>query len=188
MIGPRWLEAGLLLVSASALGFWGIVSAYSTSIETSAARELASAAPAPAAKVKRPRAEGDLVGRLEIPRLRISSVVLEGVSDATLRIASGHIPGTPAPGEGGNSGIAAHRDGFFRGLGKVARGDQVVVQTPTGERTYRVEFTSIVEPDDTRLLAPTGKEAITLVTCYPFHYVGPAPQRFLVRAVLDPTL
>jgi sortase A len=92
------------------------------------------------------------------------------------------------PGKGGNSGIAAHRDGFFRGLGKIVRGDKVLLQTPSGARTYRVEFTSIVEPDDTRLLAPAGKEALTLVTCYPFHYVGPAPQRFLVRAVLDPTL
>ena len=182
------MEAGLLLVSASALGFWGIVSAYSTSIESSAARALASPEPPAAAMPKRPRAEGDLVGRLEIPRLKISSVVLEGVSDATLRIASGHIPGTALPGEGGNSGIAAHRDGFFRGLGKIARGDKVLVQTPAGARTYRVEFTSIVEPDDTRLLAPAGKEALTLVTCYPFHYAGPAPQRFLVRAVLDPTL
>jgi sortase A len=181
VIGRHWLEAGLLFVGASALGFWGIVSAFSTSLDSAAARALAS----PATSLPKPRAEGDLVGRLEIPRLRISSVVLEGVSDATLRIASGHIPGTPLPGEGGNAGIAAHRDGAFRNLAGIEKGDRVFVTTPAGSRAYRVTFTAIVEPDDTRLLAAAGADALTLVTCYPFHFTGPAPQRFLVRALAD---
>jgi sortase A len=170
----RWVEGGLLLVSASALGFWGIVSAFSTSLDASP-RELAAAT--------RPKAEGDLVGRLEIPRLGISSVVLEGVSDETLRIASGHIPGTPLPGDGGNAGIAAHRDGAFRELAGIQAGDRVVMTTARGARAYRVMFTAIVEPDDTRLLGPAGSDALTLVTCYPFQFVGSAPQRFVVRAL-----
>jgi sortase A len=178
----RWVEAGLLFVSASALGFWGIVSAFSTSLDFSSARALAAPAPRP----PQPRVEGDLVGRLQIPRLRVSSVVLEGVSDATLRVASGHIPGTPLPGEGGNAGIAAHRDGPFRDLGGVEPGDRVIMTTSAGARAYRVEFTAIVEPDDTRLLASAGADALTLVTCYPFQYAGPAPRRFLVRALRDP--
>ncbi len=175
---PRWVEGGLLLVSASALGFWGIVSAFSSSLDASS-REVAAAV--------RPRAEGDLVGRIEIPRLGISSVVLEGVSDATLRIASGHIPGTPLPGHGGNAGIAAHRDGAFRALAGVVAGDRVVMTTARGSRRYRVAFTSIVEPDDTGLLGPAGSDALTLVTCYPFQYVGAAPQRFVVRALSEPS-
>jgi sortase A len=174
---PRWVEGGLLLVSASALGFWGIVSGFSLSLEASAARELPRA---------RPKAEGDLVGRLEVPRLGISSVVLEGVSDATLRLASGHIPGTPLPGDGGNAGIAAHRDGAFRALAGVAAGDRVVMTTARGARAYRVAFTAIAQPDDTRLLGPAGRDALTLVTCYPFQYVGSAPQRFIVRALSEP--
>jgi sortase A len=177
VIRRRWVEGGLLFVSASALGFWGIVSAFSTSLESAAASELATG------RMARPQAEGDLVGRLEIPRLQISSVVLEGVTDATLRVASGHIPGTPLPGEGGNAGIAAHRDGAFRELAGIEAGDRVVITTPSGARTYHVAFTSIVEPDDTRLLAPAGVDAVTLVTCYPFQYAGPAPQRFIVRAL-----
>jgi sortase A len=179
VIRRRWVEGGLLFVGASALGFWGIVSAFSTSLESAANRELAGSS----GRFARPQAEGDLVGRLEIPRLQISSVVLEGVSDATLRVASGHIPGTPLPGEGGNAGIAAHRDGAFRELSSIEAGDRVVMTTPRGSRTYRVAFTSIVEPDDTRLLAPAGVEALTLVTCYPFQYAGSAPQRFIVRAL-----
>jgi sortase A len=174
----HWAEAGLLFVSVSALGFWGIVSAFSTSLDSAAARALA----APAPSLPKPRAEGDLVGRLEIPRLRISSVVLEGVSEETLQVASGHIPGTPLPGEGGNAGIAAHRDGPFRNLAGIRPGDRVLVTTPAGRRAYRVAFTAIVEPDDTRLLASAGADALTLVTCYPFQFAGPAPRRFLVRA------
>ncbi len=182
MIRRRWVEGGLLLVSASALGFWGIMSAFSKALEFSAARALA----APAPRFAKPLAEGDLVGRLEIPRLRISSVVLEGISDATLRVASGHIPGTPLPGEGGNAGIAAHRDGAFRELAGIQPGDRVVVTTAAGARAYRVAFTSVVEPNETRLLAPAGADVLTLVTCYPFQYAGPAPRRFLVRALKDP--
>jgi len=181
VIRHRWVEGGLLLVSASALGFWVIVSAFSTSLEFSTARALAASAP----RLAKPVADGDLVGRLEIPRLGISSVVLEGASDATLRVASGHIPGTPLPGEGGNAGIAAHRDGAFRELAGIRPGDRVIMTTAAGARAYRVAFTSVVEPNETRLLASAGADALTLVTCYPFQYAGPAPQRFLVRALRE---
>jgi sortase A len=179
--GRRIFEGGLLLVAASALGYWGIVTAFSASLDSSASRALTGATGPPPGRL----AEGDLVGRVEVPRLGISSVLLEGVSDATLRVASGHIPGTPLPGEGGNAGIAAHRDGAFRALEGIATHDRIRVRTAAGERTYRVALTAIVEPNDTRLLGPAGSDAVTLVTCYPFQYVGSAPQRFVVRALAE---
>jgi sortase A len=178
------MEAGLLLVSASALGFWGINSAFSTSLDASAFRALS----APGSRTEKPRAEGDLVGRLEIPRLGLSAVVLEGVSDATLRIAAGHIPGTSLPGSGGNAGIAAHRDREFRDLGRVEPGDRVTISTASGVSAYRVASTSVVDPTNTRILVSDGTDMLTLVTCYPFRFAGPAPQRFVVRARRDPVV
>jgi len=137
-------------------------------------------APAPPAKLE----EGALVGRLEIPRLGLSTIVLEGVEDRTLRRGAGHIPGTDLPSAQalGNIGIAGHRDSFFRPLKDIGKNDIVTLATPEGTSRYRVEWTRIVPPEDTSVLAPTGTSALTLVTCYPFYYVGSAPDRFIVRA------
>ncbi len=129
--------------------------------------------------------EGDLVGRLEIPRLQLSVMVLEGIQSRTLRLGAGHIPGTPLPGTGSNAGIAAHRDTFFRPLAEIRPNDHIQVQTLGKTVSYRVVETKIVQPEDVSVLKATGKESITLVTCYPFYYVGPAPQRFIVRAQAD---
>jgi sortase A len=131
---------------------------------------------------ERPRTEGALVGRVEIPRIQLSAMVLEGTSGATLRVAAGHIAGTALPGEPGNAGIAAHRDTFFRGLSQVRAADRIVVVTPTGSYSYRVRSISIVAPQETSVLAPLEHDTLTLVTCYPFYYVGHAPKRFVVRA------
>jgi len=126
--------------------------------------------------------EGDLVGRLEIPRLKISVMVLEGIQSRTLRLGAGHIPGTSYPGYRGNMGIAAHRDTFFRPLSSVKENDVIKFSTPGKTTEYRVVSTSIVSPDDVEVLKAQGKDKLTLVTCYPFYYVGPAPQRFIVTA------
>ena len=126
--------------------------------------------------------EGDLVGRLEIPRLSISVMVLEGIQSRTLRLGAGHIPGTSYPGGAGNIGIAAHRDTFFRPLSSVKENDVIKFSTPNKTTEYRVVSTSIVSPDDVELLKAQGKDKLTLVTCYPFYYVGPAPKRFIVTA------
>lgn len=130
-------------------------------------------------------AEGDLLGRLEIERLGVSALFLQGIEETTLRRGVGHIPGT-APlleaADSGNMGIAGHRDSFFRGLKDVEKGDVIKLQTFAGTWRYRVAWTRIVTPKDVDVLDPTGKAALTLVTCHPFHYVGPAPKRFIVRA------
>jgi len=179
----RWGEAGLVLVSFGALSLWGIVSAYSKALEVSASRKLESLAGKTRGGPPRTLLEGELLGRIEIPRLNVSSVVLEGVSAATLRLAAGHMPRSALPGEAGNASIAAHRDGFFRNLGGIVPGDRILVTTAGGKRWYRVSFTAIVRPRDTRLLEPTREETLTLITCYPFRYLGAAPKRFVVRAV-----
>jgi len=141
---------------------------------------------APEAPARRMR-EGDLVGRLEIPRLSVSVMVLEGIASRTLRLGAGHIPGTPLPGAIGNSGIAAHRDTFFRPLSRIETNDEIVFHTPSKKSTYRVVSTKIVMPNDVEVLKPNGKDTITLVTCYPFYYIGPAPKRFIVTATVGET-
>jgi sortase A len=128
-------------------------------------------------------AEPALVGRIEIPRLGIDAPVREGAHDDTLRVAVGHIGGTARPGQGGNAGLAAHRNTFFRPLRDVKVGDTVVVTTDAGSFTYRVDGLRIVDPTEVSVLDPTPAETLTLVTCYPFDWVGEAPQRLIVRAV-----
>ena len=127
-------------------------------------------------------APGGLVGRIDIARLGLSVIVAEGVDKLTLRRAVGHIPGTGMPGEPGNVGLAAHRDTFFRPLQNIRRGDAITLTTLAGEYRYRVVSTKIVSPLDVGVLDPSGSEVLTLVTCYPFYFIGPAPSRFIVRA------
>jgi sortase A len=123
------------------------------------------------------------VAVLRIPRIGLEVAVLEGTDDWTLNRAVGHIADTAAPGADGNSGIAGHRDGFFRGLKDVAPGDAVELETIHGTELYRVERTWIVDPENVSVLGPTSQRSVTLVTCYPFYFIGSAPQRFIVRAV-----
>src|SRR5436190_10202087 len=109
-----------------------------------------------------------LIGRIEVPRIKMSAVAREGIDLRTLRVAIGHIPGTALPGQPGNAGFAAHRDTFFRPLKSVREGDEVVVTTPGGIYRYAVTSTQIVEPADVSVLDPTTDTILTLVTCYPF--------------------
>lgn len=126
---------------------------------------------------------GSIIGRIEIPRIGLKTIILEGVSQRTLALAVGHVPGTAEPGGSGNVGLAGHRDTFFRGLRGVQVGDAILLTTLTGSYEYRVKSYEVVTPHDTGVLADTGEPALTLVTCYPFHYLGPAPERFIVHAV-----
>lgn len=121
---------------------------------------------------------------LRVPRLGIDVPVLEGTDDLTLNRGAGWIEGTARPGEKGNVAVSAHRDGFFRALKDVAVGDEIVLETPGGASRYVVEWTKVVETDDVSVLDATDGAAVTLVTCYPFYFVGSAPQRFIVRAAL----
>jgi len=120
---------------------------------------------------------------LRIPKIRLEVAVLPGTDERTLDRAVGHIEDTAEPGADGNSGLAGHRDGFFRGLKDIAVGDAIELDTLHGSETYRVERTWIVNPDDVSVLDPTPVRSLTLVTCYPFYFVGSAPQRFIVRAI-----
>jgi len=122
------------------------------------------------------------IGRLEIPRVHISAMVAEGTSPRVLSRAVGHAVGTALPGQKGNVTLAAHRDTFFRHLGDVRSGDIIELEEPGHEYRYQVRFTAVVGPQETWVLEPTGKETLTLLTCYPFHFVGPAPDRFVIRA------
>jgi sortase A len=126
--------------------------------------------------------EGDVLGRMDIPRLGVSVAVLQGTKSRMLRLGAGHIKGTPLPGEPGNSGIAGHRDTFFRELKNVRQNDEIEFQTATGLFRYEVDWVKLVAPDDISVLAPSTESVLTLVTCYPFYFVGPAPERFVVRA------
>jgi len=134
----------------------------------------------------RPSAESPraLIGRIAIPRLSISAMVKEGVDDGTLGLAVGHIPSTALPGEIGNIGLAAHRDNLFRNLKGIALHDEITMTTLDAVYTYRVTTFSIVGPGAVSVLAPSaGEKTLTLVTCYPFYFVGRAPKRFVVHAV-----
>ncbi len=119
---------------------------------------------------------------LRIPSVKLSVPVYADTSATSLNRGAGLIAGTAGPRAAGNMGIAAHRDGFFRALKDVQLGDRIEIENLSGIRVYRVSALYIVNPDDTRPLRPTGRSVVTLVTCYPFYYVGSAPQRYIVRA------
>jgi sortase A len=123
-----------------------------------------------------------IVGRIWIPKLRLSAMVREGDDATTLRRAVGHIPATPLPGQPGNVGVAGHRDTFFRRLGDLRAGDSIGFSTMDGEFTYEVESLRVVAPEDVEVLASSQEKVLTMVTCYPFFYIGNAPKRFIVRA------
>ena len=123
-----------------------------------------------------------LIGRIEIPRLQLSTMILEGVGERQLQLGAGHVSETALPGETGNVVIAAHRDTFFRPLQNISKNDRIVLTTLDGSFQYIVESIQITDPDNTAALRPSAEPALTLVTCYPFTFVGSAPQRFIVRA------
>jgi sortase A len=177
-------------VGLAALGYCAVIWIGAKLYQHSEARRFAGEAHVraiPVAPNAAPRAEtvppdGGLVGKLEIPRIGVSVMVVEGVDDRDLRYAVGHIPGTPLPGEAGNIALAGHRDTFFRPLRAIHRNDTITLSTLKESYRYRVVSTKVVPPDDVQVLYPTGRDSLTLVTCFPFNYVGSAPRRFIVLA------
>jgi len=125
---------------------------------------------------------GSPLGLIEISAIGLEVLVLEGTDDGVLRRAVGHIPGTSLLGQQGNVAIAGHRDTFFRPLRKIRKNDEITLTTLDGSYRYRVDSTQVVAPEDTRVLADSDEAILTLVTCYPFYFVGSAPKRFIVRA------
>src|SRR5215469_5647093 len=130
---------------------------------------------------------GPAIAILRIPKVDIEVPVLEGTDDLALNRGVGHIQGTPQPGENGNMGIAGHRDGFFRGLKDVSNGDKIELITRRGAETYVIDRIVIVKRADVSVLAPRERSSITLVTCYPFYFIGIAPERYIVQASLAGT-
>ena len=126
--------------------------------------------------------EGSPLGRIEISAVGLTTMILEGTEEGTLRRAVGHIQGTPLPGQRGNVAIAGHRDTFFRGLRDIRVNDEITLTTLSGAYHYRVDSTKVVKPEETEVLKDDGADTLTLVTCYPFNFVGPAPKRFIVSA------
>jgi len=204
----RWSQRLFFLVGILALGYVGFVlvdaklyQAYHTwrfqqdldglrlSVNRGVSLPLPSSPPS-LAKAERANAEslrmggreGAPLGRIEISAIGLEVMILEGTDDATLQRAVGHIPGTSLPGQNGNVAIAGHRDTFFRPLRNIHKDDEVTLTTLNGSYRYRVDSTKIVEPEGIGVLYDSGEAILTLVTCYPFTFVGSAPQRFIVRA------
>ena len=121
---------------------------------------------------------------LRIPKIHLEAPVLDATDDITLNHGVGQIAGTASPGEKGNIGIAGHRDGFFRNLKDLSRGDVIELETPTSSQLYVVDSVLVTGPDDVSVLRARETQSLTLVTCYPFNFVGPAPRRFIVEASL----
>jgi sortase A len=181
----------LLIGGALALGWYGYLQFDTFRIRRAAGRRLdvqtahkpkLSDRSAPRAFVVVPPRSGEAIGRIEIPRLHISVMVLEGTAPGILRVAAGHIKGTALPGITGNIGIAAHRDTFFRPLREVRPTDGIILTTSYSTFRYTVDNIEIVEPSDIQILQQTSDTQLTLVTCYPFTFLGAAPKRFVVHA------
>jgi len=200
----RWAEHLLLLVGIVCVGYFLYTYAEAWLYQEFEDRELDkiltdtaatgtsgtapdATAPAPRTVPRRTFAAGSTVGRIEIPRLGVSAVIRAGSDARTLRLAVGYIPGTALPGDLGNFGLAGHRDTFFRKLRDINPDDEIRIVTKDGVFNYYVQRTSIVMPQDVWVLDPTNYPALTLVTCYPFNYIGSAPKRFIVRASLRAT-
>lgn len=180
----RWTERALLGCAFALLGYAAYVMADSWIFERQANRDLERLQEShESAEGYKPTIQnGSLIGRINVDRLGVSVVVLEGADEPVLARAAGHIAGTALPGEPGNVGIAGHRDTFFRPLKNIRRDDIIRVTTPVGEFRYRVILTQVVNPDHVSVLDSDGSDSLTLVTCYPFYFIGSAPDRFIVRA------
>jgi sortase A len=198
----RWLERTCWTVGVAALTLWAVFTwsgrmGAQHELRTFAAHRLETGEPS-ALRIdqrlwspKRMAAWRDTLAReapvalavLRVPRLDLEVAVLPGTDEWTLNRAVGHIENTPMPGATGNSGIAGHRDGFFRVLKDVQVGDRIDLETREDRLAYRVERVWIVKPEDVWVLDETSSASLTLVTCYPFYFAGSAPERFIVRAV-----
>lgn len=182
----RWTQRLLFITGILLLGYVGFIlleaRLYQVSAKRSLENEIQAEKERPQSQPKPPVKKGDVLGRMDIPRLGMSVAVLQGTSSRILRLGIGHIAGTPLPGETGNIGIAGHRDTFFRALKDIRKNDEIQLQTASGLSRYEVDWMKVVANDDQDVLAPSTESALTLVTCYPFYFVGPAPKRFVVRA------
>jgi sortase A len=180
----RWAPQGLLLIGAVLLVYvtfeYGSMYVRQKQLSAQWERQNAPSAAAPP-KAQDPREQ---MTRLSIPSIDLDAIVVEGTSSRQLAIAPGHMPDSAAPGDNGNSVITAHRDTFFRHIYELNKGDQILVRRGGKSYQYLVERKFVVKPSDVSVLKPTSDARLTLVTCYPTYYVGPAPERLVVTAKL----
>lgn len=148
-------------------------------VATSSSRSSATIAKSSTSRRQSPSA----LARIEIPRVGIRAIVADGADESTLSRAVGRVPNSARPGQIGNTVLAGHRDTFFRGLRDVRLNDRIRIVEPAGTYEYKVQSVMVVDPEDTAVLKSKGAEELTLVTCYPFRFVGPSPDRFIVKAV-----
>jgi len=187
-----WIERSLFAAGA-VLAAWCAVTIIEThyfnslAVPEAGSRSARRMLPGESPDGSRPRsplAAGTWIARLEAPSVSLAATVVEGSDEQTLSRAAGHIEQTALPGERGNVGIAAHRDTVFRPVRRLRVGDAIALTTADRVYRYRVTDTQIVQPEDVQVLDPKGHPTLTLVTCYPFTFIGPAPLRFVVSADL----
>jgi sortase A len=187
----RWIERALMVTGMACLLWSGTSSlsaiAYQFTRSASLERDLTDGTSAQDLKRSAVADHADSIGRLEIPRLGLSAIVAEGDDEDTLKVAVGHLPDTPLPWQDGNTALAGHRDTFFRPLRRIQLGDDIRFATRQGSFRYRVTRHTVVNPDDVWVLDASRHAALTLITCYPFDFVGPAPKRFVVHAERIPS-
>lgn len=190
----RWLARALILVGAVALA-WAGYAALSRNWAQREYREVLEtrrSLPPPEVPTKPALPEtmplGEPIGTISVPRLGLTAVVAEGDDKPVLDDAAGHLPDTALPWNNGNAAVAAHRDGLFRPLKGIRVGDRLRFETLHGDFEYRVTETYIVDPDDIWVLNPTLEPTLTLISCYPFNFIGNAPRRFIVKAQRLPAL
>lgn len=186
----RWMQRFLFLTGTLAVTYVALTLLHAKLYQDAAASALETQIHAQKEhKVDLPQTitqKSSVLGQIEIPRLGVKVAILEGTTSQTLRLGVGHIEGTALPGEPGNVGIAGHRDTFFRPLKSIRTDDEIRIQTATGLLHFEVDSVEIVDPGDAKVLAPSAESAITLVTCYPFRFIGAAPKRFVVHAHRSP--
>jgi sortase A len=179
-----WASYVFLVIGMLAIGYAGYVLASARAyqaIETARLERIVVPQPEVRREVS-PVAVGSVLGQLEIPRIKLSVIVVQGDSSKLLRRAVGHLPATALPGEPGNVALAGHRDTFFRPLRHIQPGDDITLRTQEGDFHYRVDSTRVVPPTATEVLRSSGVPELTLITCFPFNYIGAAPDRFIVLA------
>ena len=179
----RRMGRGLLILGAGLLAIWLGITLESRAFQDRMARRLDTLAHGRSAHATRDEARvTGLIGRIEVPRLGLSAMVIEGTGRRALRRGVGHVADSPLPGESGNVVLAGHRDTYFRELKDIETGDLIRITTPDGKYAYQVDSILVVTPDRGDLIADTPQSELTLVTCYPFYWVGPAPKRYVIRA------
>ena len=182
----RWLEYGCWIAGILCLAVFVLSWLSTLSFQASQARSFKAlqGAHLHTGQQPMPPRPGELFGKVAIPRIGLSAMVAEGDDSSTLARAVGHIPGTATPESVGNIGLAGHRDTFFRKLERVRPKDLIQLETAQGKYEYEVVRLAVVDPDLTEVLDSSDESELTLVTCYPFHYVGAAPRRFIVQSSL----